>query len=258
MAEAYPDGVEQHASEPPIFILVPLNSAAKKAVEHPRNRYYRYQPNEHTYGLYLSFEDTATPFYTIGSRNDVNIYLPNQKLSKGTAEISELQASFRIVEETGAVLLCDHSQHRNTEPFAPSSSSASSLPSVTIKLRSNPRSVVVARGINPRIAFGRDKHYQFELLWQSLGLYGFDRDQSYAVGPRRASNKKYIEKERIGGGAYGSVWEVLDVTSGLPMAVKKFHNLSGKNLEFATREVENLFRINKNKAIHHVRLLRVS
>lgn len=41
------------------------------------------------------------------------------------------------------------------------------------------------------------------------------------------------------------------------MAVKKFHSLEGRNLEFATREVDNLFRINRTSAIHHDHILEI-
>ncbi|KAK1751106.1 kinase-like domain-containing protein [Echria macrotheca] len=257
MADAYADDPAQPQLFRPFFWLVPVNSAARKVVEHPYNRYYQYYIDDNTAGLVISFDDPDIRLYTLGS-SGADIYLPEAlPKSKASPEISDIQASFGVVEETGAVLLSDHSKDRNTEPY---SSSGSVGVAVAIKFRSRERkerSVLVARGINTRVAFGRDRFYQFELRWRSDGLYGFDKDQGYALGPKKASSKRYIEKERIGGGAYGAVYEVLDVTSGGLMAVKKFHNLTGKNLEFATREVANLFKINRHKGIHHEHILEI-
>jgi len=248
MDETYGSGAQEQ--EFPSFFLVPLNTASKKATEHTKNDYFRYPVDEHTNGLWVVF-DQDREHCTLGSR-DTDIYLPNERPPKGSSpQISQLQAAFQIVPSTGAVLLWDYSEHSNTETFAGSNSHSVS---VTVKFRASSRSVVVARGINSRVAFGRDRHYQFELRWQSVGLYSLDSDQPFTVGPRKASTKKYIEGERIGGGAYGAVWACIDITTGTWMAVKKFHNLTGKNLEFATREVANLFRINKDRSIQHVSL----
>jgi len=237
--------------ETPAFVLAPLNSAARKATEHIRNKYYQYPLDDNnTFGLWMGFSDPDRQEFTVGRSEHQDIYLPEMRGGKGPPQISDLQASFFLVQSTGAVLLRDHSDHRNTEPFAPSHS-GSHHNGVTVKLRSS-RTVLIARGINSRIAFGRDKFYQFEVRWQSDGLYGFNKDDPYTVGPRHSKTKRYVQAERVGGGAYGDVWWVLDITNGEPMAVKKFRNLSGKNLDFATREVANLFRINKDNSIQHV------
>ncbi|KAK0642929.1 kinase-like domain-containing protein [Cercophora newfieldiana] len=241
----------------PSFLLAPLNSAARKVTEHVRNNYYKYplDADNNTFGLYFDFSDPDHQVFTLG-RIDTDIYIPESRGSKGSSQISDLQASFYVVQHTGAVLLQDHSDHRNTEPFAPSHSSSSSHGGVTVKFRSS-RTVLVALGINSRVAFGRDKFYQFEIRWLSEALYGFNKEDPYIVGPRHSRTKKYVQGEKVGGGAYGDVWSVLDITNGERMAVKKFRNLSGKNLDFATREVANLFRINKDKSIHHDHILEI-
>lgn len=247
LADDYYDDAE-HTRQEPRFALVALNPAARAAAGHVRNRYFQYQPDANTFGLWIDLSDPAARSITLGRGDSVNIYLPETIERRGSGQISNTHASFEVVEETGAVLLCDHSRHRTTEPF-----SGSHGHSFTVRYRSSTNSVLVAKGINTRVAFGRDRYYQFELQWQSDGLYHFPRkDEPYIMGPRNSKVKKYLQGDKVGGGAYGNVWKVLDVTNGSLMAVKKFHNLSGKNLEFATREVANLFKINKDKSIRHV------
>lgn len=248
MAENYyDDGPDADAPLPPCFILVPLNSPARSATAHVRNS-YRYYQDANTVGLWLDFSDPAQGTYTLGRGEGVDIYLPDGGGRGGKADISSVHASFELVPITGAVLLYDHSKHHYTEPLSSQQGTA-----FTVKFRKDTRSVLVAPGINTRIAFGRDRYYQFELQWRSDGLYAFPRrDEPYVMGPRSSREKKYLQGAKVGGGAYGNVWQVLDVTTGSIMAVKKFHNLSGKNLEFATREVANLFKINKNRSIQHV------
>jgi len=247
MAEDYYDD-EGHTRQEPCFALIPLNSAARRAVEHVRNRYFQYQPDNNTFGLWIDLSDPAARSCTLGRGESVNIYLPDSVDKRGSGQISNTHASFEVVEATGAVLLWDHSSRRTTEPFSSSHGHA-----FTVRYRSNTSSVLVAQGINTRVAFGRERYYQFEIQWRSDGLYEFPRkDEPYLMGPRNSRVKKYLQGNKVGGGAYGNVWKVLDVTTGELMAVKKFHNLSGKNLEFATREVANLFKINKDKSIRHV------
>ncbi|KAK3680852.1 kinase-like domain-containing protein [Podospora appendiculata] len=256
MADDYNDedgasSIGQQPLSPPAFILVPLNTAARKAVEHVRNKYWHYQ-NNNTFGLWIDFSDPTRLHYTVG-RTNTDIYLPEMRAAgKGSSQISDLHASFQLVKEAGAVLLLDHSENRETEPFSGSHGGG-----FTVKFRSNRNSVLVARGINPRIAFGHDRWYQFELHWRSPGMYGFPQDEPYIMGPRQMRNKRYVQGERVGGGAYGNVWWALDSTTGEIMAIKKFHNLSGKNLEFATREVANLFLINKSTSIQHEHILQI-
>jgi hypothetical protein len=253
-ADADEDGADERI--PPSFILAPLNSAAKKATDHVRNDYRRclLDENTNTFGLWIGFSDPEIREITLG-RQDTDIYLPDVKSSKGSSQISDLQASFEVLPTTGAVILRDHSEHANTEPFSSTHGSSAHHGGLTVKFRSSHRSVLVARGINSRIAFGRDKYYQFEIRWESDGLYCFPKEEPYAVGPRDSKTKKYIEGKRVGGGAYGTVWWAMDITNGTIIAVKKFHSLTGKRLEFATREVANMFRINKSKSIHHVSLI---
>ncbi|KAK3343493.1 kinase-like domain-containing protein [Lasiosphaeria hispida] len=246
---------EQYQVAPPVFTLVPLNTASRRAIENPINNYHQQTFENNIIGLWLSFDGTDKEEYTIGRNRECDIYLPEQKGFRGA--ISDLHAAFRIVPETGAVLLIDYSEHGLTSPFAPSSSNSSSHAGFTIKFRGDSRSVLVALGINSRIAFGRDNHYQFEIRWHSDGLYGFRKDEPYSLGPRQARHRRYVQKDEVGGGAYGSVVSALDITNGRLMAVKRFHNLSGKNLVFATREMANLFKINNDRSIQHEHILQI-
>lgn len=246
------EGYYSDEGEPPLqprspaFVLVPVNPAARKAVDLPENDGLRCRVNNNI-GLWIDFSNPDKQVFTLGC-GETDIYLPNTGVSgKGSPQLCDIHASFQLVEETGAVLLCDHSDKGTVETLTHSHG-------YTLKLRSSTRSVLVARGINPRFAVGHDKWYQFKIQWQSDGLYAFpNKDEPYTMGPSNSRNKKYIQGDRVGGGSYGTVWWVLEVTSGKVIAVKKFHNLSGKNLDFATREVANLFRINKDDSIKHVR-----
>jgi hypothetical protein len=259
MADYDDDDDEHQEATPPCLILAPLNSAARKATESVRNNYHRCALDSDNNGLLLDFSDPDRHSYTFGCSGDTDIHIPDTRGSKGSgsSQISDLQATIYVVQNTGAVLLKDHSSHQNTETYSPShSSSSSGHGGVAVKFHRS-RSILLARGINPRISFGRDRFYQFEVRWRSDGLYNFNKYEFYVLGPRHAKHKKYVEKARVGGGAYGEVWSVLDVTNGELVAVKKFRNLSGKNLDFATREVANLFKINKHKSIQHEHILQI-
>ncbi|KAK3311982.1 kinase-like domain-containing protein [Apodospora peruviana] len=248
MAEDYYDDAGQTAPQPPRFVMVPLNSAARKAIEHVRNKYWQYQFENNTFGLWIDFSDPEKQVYSLGRGEGCDIYLPDRDRRY---QISEYHASFEVVEQTGAVLLFDRSSHRTTEPMSVNNT-------FTVKYRKDANSVLVAQGINTRIAFGRDRYYQFELQWHSDGMYHFpDKEEPYAMGPKNSRAKKYVQADKIGGGAYGNVYRCLDATTGTIMAVKKFHNMTGKNLDFATREIANLFRINKSSSIHHDHILQV-
>ncbi|KAL2169385.1 hypothetical protein VTG60DRAFT_6091 [Thermothelomyces hinnuleus] len=238
-----------HAQLPPAFILAPLNSAARKAVDHERNGHLRFKIND-TIGIWVNFADQRHT-WTLG-KGDTDIYLPDTRSSsgKGSPHISPVHASFQLVEETGAVLLFDSSDNRTVEPLPHATS-------YTVPFRPNARSVLVAPGINPRIAFGKDHWYQFEIQWHSEGLYSLPKGEPYQMGPRNSRTKKYVWGGEVGAGSYGTVSWVLDATNGKIIAVKKFHKLSGKNLEFATREIANLLSINRNDSIKHEHILEI-
>lgn len=244
----YSSGVSE-TPRPPDFILAPLNSAARKVVQQERNWHLRHTLND-TIGLRVNFANPQKQTWTLGKGDDADVYLPDTRSSsKGSPHISAHHASFQLVASTGAVLLFDTSDNRTVEPLPLAST-------YTVNFRSNATSVLVAPGINPRIAFGKDHWYQFELQWfpGSDGLYDLPKDEPYLMGPRPSRIKKYVWGGEIGTGSYGTVSWVLDATNGQIIAVKKFHKLSGKNLEFATREISNLLSIKKNESIKHASL----
>jgi hypothetical protein len=238
--------------EPPSFVLAPLNRNAERVTSDPSNQYLRTALPNGTWGIYVSFANPDKQEFTLGRgdrpdyrnpRGGVDIYLGDPK----GGDISKIQCSF-VNNDIGAVRLVDRSSRNNTETLPSRHSSTISL--------GKDRSVLVAKGINEQIALGRDKYYQFEIQWgNSDGLYDFPNKQdSYQLEPRnkKSKEKRYIQGEMIGGGTYGTVWWALDVHTGKVMAVKKFHNLQDKNLDFAKREVENLKTINKKSSISHV------
>lgn len=231
----------EESGNPPILYLVPTNTAAQQAAADPLNEAYRWPMENGTFSLGIGFADPAKQVFTLG-RADCDIFLPD---SRG-ADISKHHCSFTNTER-GAVLLQDLSSKKNTEPYSLKTGGQ------TIDFDER-RCVLVARGINNTIGIGRNRFYQFELNWQSDGLYPFpDKEENYRIGPRKSKQKKYIEGDEVGGGSYGTVFWAMDVYTGELMAVKRFRNLEGKHLDFATREVANLFRINRHAKIHHVR-----
>jgi hypothetical protein len=245
MEDGYYDDAEEPYTVPtaPAFALTPLNPAARKVVGHANNSHLRCQSHD-TIGLWVDLSD-PDKIFTLG-RRDTDIHLPDKtSSSRGSPCISDLHASFQVVLETGAVLLFDHSENGTVEPLPRDQH-------YTVKFRSNAKSVLVARGINSRIAFGKDQWYQFEIQWHSDGLYRFPKHDPYTMGPRNSRHKKYLLGEQVGAGSYGTVWWALDATNGKIIAVKRFHKLAGKNLEFATREMTNLFKINRDDSIKHV------
>ncbi|KAK3989640.1 kinase-like domain-containing protein [Cladorrhinum sp. PSN332] len=244
-------GPEQRSG--PIFLLAPVNAAARKATENVLNSYYQWRDEDGIpMGLWIDLSDPSRSTITLG-RADTDIHLPDTRSNtRGSPQISDTHASFEVIPETGAVVLWDHSDFANVEPFAPDHGSGHSW---TVKFRSNTRrSVIVARGINSHIAFGKDKWYQFEIQWKSEVMYGFDKDEPYHMGPKHSRTKRYVQLDKLGGGAYGTVYSALDATTGLLIAVKRFHSLSGKYLTFATREVANL---RKRELRQHPHILRI-
>lgn len=200
----------------PAFLLKPLNEPAERAVDHRRNAHLR-ACFDNTVGLWVDFSAADRTAYTLGC-GDTDIYLPDPRPGRRSSpQIDSLHASFCLVEDTGAVLLRDHSRHRTVQPLPQS-------PCYTVRFCPNVDSVLVARGINSRVAFGRDGWYEFGLVWHSDGLYHFpNKDEPYTMGPSSDRSKRYLQGDMVGGGAYGTVWWVLDATSGKLMAVKKFH-----------------------------------
>lgn len=237
------------------FWLLPFNKAAAALVSgHPWNL-ERYVFDKDTSGFWIDFSNPDKQEYTVGCSDSVDIYLPQVWNSTGSSGISELHASFRAVTDTGPVLLRDESEYSSTEPFSHGSRS------YTINFRrDNQRSVLVAQGINSLVAFGHGRFYQFELRWESDGLDEFRMEPPvlYALGPSRVKTKRYVLGKRVGGGTFGNVYRALDMTMGSVMAVKKFHRLSGKRLDFASREITNLLKLNgdeSNRCEHIIQLL---
>jgi hypothetical protein len=246
MDDGYSDDAAEPQPEPapPVFALAPLNPAARKVVDHASNEGLRCRIGD-TICLWVDLSNPDKTYFTLG-QGETDLYLPNSRSSsKGSPRICDVHASFQVVPDTGAVLLWDHSDDGTVEPLPRDHC-------YTVKFRHNAKSVLVARGINSAVAFGNDNWYRFELLWQSDGLYRFPKHEPYRMGPRNARTKKYVLGGEVGAGSYGTVWWALDATSGGIIAVKRFHKLSGKNLEFATREITNLFRINRDDSIQHV------
>jgi serine/threonine protein kinase len=233
----------------PTLILVPNNRAARRVLA--ENRHLRYRLPNDTYGLCVSFTDPEKRVFKLGrAQSEVDIFLPDAN----GADISKHQCSFTVTER-GAVLLEDKSSKKTTVPYS-SNNGQQAIPFLRDR-----RTVLVARGINNLLSIGntgKDGYYQFEIQWHCDGLYDLpNKDDPYRTGPRKSRQKKYVQVERIGGGGFGHVWLVVDAHTGGLMAVKKFHSLEGRNLEFATREVDNLFRINRTSAIHHDHILEI-
>ncbi|KAK4245751.1 kinase-like domain-containing protein [Corynascus novoguineensis] len=203
----HPSGASE-TPRAPDFILAPLNSAARKVVQQERNWHLRHTLDD-TIGLRVNFADPQKKVWALGKGDDADIYLPDTRSSsKGSPHISVIHASFKLVELTGAVLLFDASDNRTVEPLPQANT-------YTVNFRSNARSVLVAPGINPRIAFGKDRWYQFELQWfpGSEGLYSLPRSP-YVMGPWNSQTKKYVWGGDVGAGSYGTVSRVLDATNG--------------------------------------------
>ncbi|KAK3952989.1 kinase-like domain-containing protein [Pseudoneurospora amorphoporcata] len=226
------------------FWLLPFNKAAAALVScHPWNL-ERFAFDKDTSALWIDFSNPDKQEYTVGCSDSVDIYLPQVWNSTGSSGISELHASFRAVTDTGPILLCDESEYSSTEPFSHGTRS------YTVNFRPNAeRSVLVAQGTNSLVAFGHGRFYQFELRWENDGLGQFRMKPPvlYALGPSRVKAKRYVLGDKVGGGTFGNVYRALDVTTGSIMAVKKFHRLSGKRLDFASREITNLLKLNSDE-----------
>lgn len=223
------------------FWLLPFNKAAAALVScHPHNL-ERYSYDQDTRGIWIDFSNPEKQKYTVGCSDSVDIYLPQVWNSTGSSGISERHASFRAVTDTGPILLCDESEYLSTEPFSHGSHS------YTVGFRrEGERSVLVAQGINSLVAFGHGRFYQFELRWENDGLDEFRMAPPvlYALGPSRIKTKSYVLGEKVGEGTFGNVYCAMHATAGNVMAVKKCHRLTSKRLDFASREIATLLKIN--------------
>ncbi|KAK4183367.1 kinase-like domain-containing protein [Podospora australis] len=220
----------------PHFVLVPYNKAARTVIN--SNLALQCIDDEDGQVIGLDLDFSKSPVFHLGwaQPDATTIFLPDSRSIK-RPHISSLHASFELVPEPGAVLLSDHTNSGFVETFPAPNSYAH-----TVRFRkSSPyRSVMVANGINTHVAFGDDMRYQFELRWRRPGMYEFDNDNPYNLGPEESKSRRYVAHSKLGGGSYGTVYKALNVNTGGWMAVKKFHNLTGKRLQFLTREVQNL------------------
>ena len=163
---------------PPALYLVPYNKAAKQVTADPNNNYFQTQLPNGVQALYISFANPEKQGFTLG-RADTDIFIPDPR----GADISKQQCSF-INTERDAVLLEDTSGKRNTEPYSSSNGGQ------TIGFAKEQRCVLVARGINNMIGIGRERYYQFEIHWESDGLYDFpDKDGNTRRARRRVGKR---------------------------------------------------------------------
>jgi serine/threonine protein kinase len=235
---------------PAHFYLIPINSVARKAVsEHHGTELVVEMEDTLEPVFYLDFRDESREQYTFGQGEGVDI-----RLTDARADISMSQCAFTFDPVSRAVFLWDQSERKTTRTY----STSRDISETTIDMpESGPRSVLVARDINCHIAIGRKQYYLFSISWLCDGMYDFPEKGSLQVGPKHG-HKKYVQGERIGGGAFGSVFRALDVHNGRMIAVKRMHDLDGKNMEFANREIRNLSKIAKSELYNHVKCFRLT
>ncbi len=113
--EAGEDQSDQ-ASSTPAFMLAPVNREARRVVEHSRNQYSRSGWQQHHRGALDIVRGSREAIHHLG-RKECDIFIPEYQKGKVTSEISDFQASFHVVESTGAVILTDRRPGATPSPW---------------------------------------------------------------------------------------------------------------------------------------------
>ena len=234
----------------PSFFLIPLNKAASHIVHIDHNKLYVREKNGYE-ALFIDFLDPETGY----AKNQIKVGRdPNQcdiVIPESTAGIHRQHCYFEYNHITGAVVLVDRSENKGTAVFDDDED-------CIVPISRTYSSVVITRGFNRSLHFGKKAHYQFQVAWNS----GTDPLKSFLsvypshFGPQRnnfdPAKARYLEGELLGSGAFGLVRRAVNIRDGTPMAVKRFHSLEGKGHIMAVREINNMLKVSSNNQRKHV------
>lgn len=238
----------------PSFYLIPSNSAARSILHLDHNAPYIADKNGENV-LYINFIDRNTGFpqarVTLGRDPRLcDIVFPDNN-----AGIQREHCFFEYNQTTGAVILFDLSANKGTvvDDFEDD---------CIVPISQKYESVVIGRGFNRNLHFGRRNYYKFQVIWDGKDLLkSFLSMPPNHFGPQRsgfdASKARYVEGELLGSGAFGFVRRAVNIRNGTPMAVKRFHSLEGKGHVMAVREINNMLKVSSNNRKKHEHILHV-
>lgn len=253
-----------------LFSLVPLNERAKAVVAHPHNaELVSYLKGSNTPALDIGHKmsENSTTLATLGRIGDITV--------EGSA-ISRIQCAFELNLDTRVVIFYDRSYGRTSQVF-----SSNAFPAFPFE-HDRPRQVVVQEKVNTIIGMGGvgQNLVLFSLVWHCRPDEVTERvknrgstlceekarlartDEADTVLPSLRETRihtpgggpgsqlpkiRYLRKDLLGRGQFGTVYEAMDMHSGKPMAVKIMHRPTGTGPQQGwvnlKREVEILSRI---------------
>ncbi|KAK1751959.1 hypothetical protein QBC47DRAFT_432735, partial [Echria macrotheca] len=233
----------------PEFRLIPINDDSRKALQLPQNKHRLIQLEGGDSAFCLAFDDPRRNEFGIGGNIESlgdGLFLPDKSID----------ASFRIVRETGAVLLCDHSENGTARTTVSYTATDPALGlSNHVNIDDTTKSILLARGINPFLSLGEDVDFQFRVHWICDGMSAFfNSEVPYTLGPRKSEVKRYVKGKRIGSGRSSTVFSALDITTGTLLAVKVFHYQS---LSLTRRSALPKFISTFQSSIRHDHILQI-
>lgn len=221
-----------------LFSLVPLNERAERVLAHLSNQHLVSRVEDGSLGLNIghvrSISGNDNTLATLGRNGDVTV---------DSSSISKTQCSFEVDPDTKVIMFYDRS-HSQTSQVSGDNATPFGY--------GRPRKAVVQKDVNDIIGMGgtRLNLLQFKLIWhctpKNTTKRVKDRESSLlAENPRLAqtideadtvlpsqretriitsgpehSRTRYVRGDRLGSGAFGVVYQALDLYTGKHMAVK--------------------------------------
>ena len=268
--------VSRRPHQDTFFLLVPTNKKARDVVQDQDNSHLVSLSPENLACFDIGFHiDSQTSPGTLANfgRNNCDITLR-------PTSISRLHCSFEVDLDTGVVMFHDFSPSHKTM--------VSGDPGRNFKKGRLPRKILVHSGFNEKISMGGTNRnlIEFELQWiakeekiKRIIKIHIQNQKVKITNPRKArthdttetvlhstlmtpdqafqessqTGPRYLKRELLGSGSFGSVWRVIDIDSGQLMAMKQIDCLPQQQQQAqfrnARREVELMRRSNHVRSI---------
>lgn len=252
------------------FSLIPCNDRTLTVLDHPNNRHLvslipgaknPMNGDGQTNGLNIGFHIGSKSRYTLATlgRSGADIALEG-------ANISRIQCSFEIHQDTDEIMLYDRSTTLSTQTYGEHA--------VPFEPGRCPRRVVVSSELNEQFGFGGAAHdlFQFKIHWHEAAPDMGERinyrednpqfartvDETPTILPSQRTTRihtpgngelkiRYKDGKVLGCGTFGVVCKAVNVDTGEIWALKRIkwpeYGLHPSAYTSMKREVETLYRI---------------